>query len=278
MKLLYTIIFLTFLGMTNCWSAEVSADEAMRRLREGNERFISGNALHPNIEADRLKSTALEGQKPFATILACSDSRVPVEILFDQGVGDLFVIKVAGNVADTDEIATIEYGTEHLHTPILLVLGHSRCGAVTAVVTGAEVHGHLPKLVDNVAPALEKAKHEHPEKHGKDLVDPTIKANTFQSMADVLSKSAIVAKLVKEGHLKVVGAIYNLETGAIEWLGAHPEESKLIANVKEVHGEHAEEAHEKSFFSTSNFIYMAIFVFVTSLIAGLIVFFMTRKK
>lgn len=274
MKKIIFIIAILAIAATSSYA--ISPKEAMQKLREGNERFIAGKSIHPNISAERLKSTAELGQKPFATILACSDSRSPVEVLFDQGVGDLFVIKVAGNVADVDEIATIEYGTDHLKTPVLVVLGHTKCGAVTAVATEAELHGHLPQLVDNIKPAYDKAKHNHPEKHGKDIVPHTINANIFQSIEDIISKSPIVAKLIKSGSLEVVGALYDIESGSIEWLGNHPKEKELVANSKEV--AHHSDTNDKSFFSTPNFIYMGIFVLIVSIIATVLIFVFSRKR
>lgn len=253
----------------------IDAKEALQKLREGNERFVAGQSIHPNISQDRMLKTAREGQTPFATVLACSDSRSPVELLFDVGVGDLFVVKIAGNVADTDQIATIEYGTEHLHTQLLVVLGHSHCGAVSAVVGGGELHGHLPKLVDNIQPAHEKAKKENPDKQGKELINPTIEANTFQSIADILSKSTIVANLVKSGKLQVVGAIHDLETGTIEWLGEHPNQKELVESAKDHH--HTEQS-DTSLFSLPNIIFMIIFITISSLIAAVLIFMMTRKK
>jgi carbonic anhydrase len=140
---------------------------------------------------------------------------VPVEILFDQGVGDLFVIKVAGNVADTDEIGSAEYGVDHLGTPVLMVLGHTYCGAVTAVTTGAEVHGSIPLLVDNIVPAVEKAKHEHPGAEKAELINAAIEANVWQAVDDIMTKSHAIAERAAAGKVLVVGAIYDILTGKV---------------------------------------------------------------
>src|SRR5688572_831747 len=148
----------------------VTADQALKSLASGNERFVASTSEHPRTDQDRRRLTYSGGQHPIATVLSCSDSRAPVEIVFDQGIGDLFVVRVAGNVSDVDEIATIEYGVGHLHTPLIVVLGHTKCGAVTAVVDGAELHGNLALLVDNIIPAAEQAKHEHPELKGAELI------------------------------------------------------------------------------------------------------------
>ncbi len=270
------MLILGFFALLNGLLYADNPNEALSKLKEGNARFVTGTQIHPNLDKDRLLNTAKDGQKPFATILACSDSRVPVEAIFDWGVGDLFVIKVAGNVADGDEIGSIEYGTHHLNTPILVVLGHTKCGAVTAVVKGDEVHGHIPALVDNIVPAFESAKEKHSELHQPELIDKTIEANVFQSIKDILSRSSIVAELVKEGKLKIVGAIYDIETGRINWLGNHPEETKFVDAPKEdPHSKH--ESHE-SFFTSSNFIFMGIFILVVSLLATVLIVMKTRKK
>ncbi|MEI6128068.1 MAG: carbonic anhydrase, partial [Pseudomonadota bacterium] len=147
---------------------------------------------------------------------------------FDQGIGDVFVIRVAGNVADTDEIGTIEYGVGHLKTPLLIVLGHSKCGAVTAVATGAEVHGSIPKLVDNIIPAVKKAKEKAPDAKGDMLVKEAITMNVWQAIEDTFKGSEEVRHLVNSGNLKVVGALYDIETGKVTWMGSHPRQVDLV--------------------------------------------------
>ena len=133
-------------------SARLLRDASLMLLREGNARFAMGTPQHPHQDAERRAATAAQGQEPFATILACSDSRDPVELIFDRGVGDLFVVRVAGNVAGESELATVEYGVGHLNTPLLIVMGHTKCGAVTAVVKEAELHGHLLTLAKKIKP------------------------------------------------------------------------------------------------------------------------------
>ncbi len=203
------------------------AGEALATLRSGNERFAHHHARHPHLDSTRLRETAA-GQHPVATVLACSDSRVPVEEIFDEGIGDVFVVRVAGNVCDTDETGSIEYGAVHLHTPLVIVLGHTSCGAVTAVATGEVVHGSIPALVDNIGPAVAEARRAHPELHGKDLVPEAIKANVFQSMADLLTHSAEIRELVARRELTVLGAVYHIDTGEVEWLGPHPRQRALL--------------------------------------------------
>lgn len=257
MRILFTALLLSALIIpvyAEQTAEAVTPDKALEMLKAGNARFVGGKAEHPRADVERRKETTEKGQHPFATVVGCSDSRVPVEILFDQGVGDVFVIKVAGNVCDVDEIGTIEYGVGHLHTPLLVVMGHTKCGAVTAVVKGDKVGGSIPKLVDNIIPAAEKAKKEHPDSKAEDLIVPTIKNNAFQGIEDVLHHSAEVRELVESGKLKIVAAFYNIESGEIEWLGEHPKQKELMekyakegpkTETKEAtHGEKAEKPAE----------------------------------
>lgn len=201
-------------------------EAATSLLREGNNRFATGHPLYPNMDAERRHNVVAEGQQPFATVLACSDSRDPVELLFDRGVGDIFVIRVAGNVAGISELATIEYGVGHLNTPLLVVMGHSQCGAVTAVATGAELHGFLPKLAEKIAPAVAKAKEQ--EATSEELVPRAIEANIWQVISDILRQSSEVRELVAKGRLLVVGAHYDLESGVVKWLGPHPDQKEFL--------------------------------------------------
>lgn len=227
-------------------SAGPDPDAVLARLKSGNGAFVKGTSSHPHQDAARIQEVA-KGQKPVVTVLSCSDSRVPVELLFDQGIGDVFTVRVAGNVADTDELGTIEYGVDHLGTPVLVVMGHTKCGAVTAVATGAEVHGHIPQLVDNISEAVTHTKEKNPNLEGKALVEPAIVENVYQSMADVISKSHLVRERLKAHQVKIVGALYHLDDGSVEWLGEHPDQDALIEkgdSIPEAH-EHADKADEK---------------------------------
>jgi carbonic anhydrase len=209
-------------------SVGLSADEAMELLRGGNSRFVNGTPQHPYQNQERRTLTASQGQKPLAAVLACSDSRVPVEVVFDRGIGDIFVVRVAGNVAGADEIGSIEYAGEHLGAPLLVVLGHSQCGAVTAVVEDAPLHGSMPALEDKIKPAVEKAAKDNPGLSGGALVGPAIKDNVWQAMEDLFHQSQIIRDRVKAGQMKVVGALYDIESGKVEWLGPHPAQDKLL--------------------------------------------------
>jgi len=208
-------------------SAKATPNEILQMLRDGNERFSAGKSAHLHSDLARigLADKSDQGNYAYATVLSCSDSRVPVELIFDAGIMDLFVVRVAGNVCDTDEIGSIEYGLAHVKTPVLIILGHTRCGAVTAVSQAVAGHGHqlernIPPLVDNIIPAVKRAMEQHKDVHGDDIVPFAIEENVWQGAEDLFMKSPAVRNLVKEGKVRVVGAIYDLGTGKVEWLPA----------------------------------------------------------
>ena len=219
-----------------------TANEVLTALKEGNARFVAGTPQHPHSGMDRVIETSA-GQTPMATVIGCSDSRVALERLFDRGIGDLFVVRVAGNVADTDEIGSAEYGTGHLHTPLMIILGHTKCGAVSAVASGAVVHGSIPSLVDNIIPAVERARQANPGVSDKDLVPFAVRENVLESIASTLTHSEDIRDLVTEGKLRVVGAVYDIDTGIVDWLGEHPAQSALLTpaatSVAHASGDHA---------------------------------------
>ncbi len=231
-----SLFIISFLLTNLLFSQEkVTPQTALNMLKDGNLRFVNGTLIHPNLTHEARLATVEQGQHPYATIIGCSDSRVPIEAIFDAGIGELFIVRVAGNVVDTDEAGSIEYGVGHLHTPLLVVLGHTHCGAVTAVTRGDEVHGSIPALVDNIIPAVEKAKHDHGSVFTPELVEAAIKQNVWQSIEDLIKTSSEAVELVKEGKLQVIGAIYNLSTGQIEWLGEHPKQAELLTNSHNTH-------------------------------------------
>lgn len=196
----------------------VPADDALLLLRAGNQRFATNAPAHFQQDPFRRTETARNGQKPFAVVLTCADSRVPPELIFDQGLGCLFVVRVAGNVARTDEVATVEYGVGHLGARLVLVLGHSRCGAVTAVVEEAPVGPNLAQLVAPIVPAAARARDAHPGLHGAPLVEAAVRANVRQTMADLVRLSPELALGLMRGDARLVGGIYDLESGEVEWL------------------------------------------------------------
>lgn len=194
---------------------EVSAAEALKRLKEGNARFVSGKSIRPHANKERLAETYTKGQKPFVTMISCADSRVPVELIFDQGVGDIFTIRVAGNVVHTDETGSAEYATGHLGTSLIVVLGHTKCGAVTAVVKGDKLGGSIPNMVDTIAPAVARSKAKGLT--GDALINDAIIENVKESI-NLLQKSEEISHLVHEGKVKIMGALYHLENGQVDWI------------------------------------------------------------
>lgn len=215
-----------------------SPDEAIQMLKEGNARFVSGKSIHPHADVARLIQAGKENQRDhaYATVITCSDSRVPVDIIFDAGVMDIFTLRVAGNVIDTNEAGSVEYGLAHVNTPVFVVLGHTQCGAVTAVTHEVQGHGHplevnIFPLVDGIIPAVQRAVKKYPEAKDADIIPYAIIENVWQAIEDLFMKSRVSRELVKSGKAKVVGAIYDVGTGKIEWL---PEENvtKILEKVE----------------------------------------------
>lgn len=217
--------------MTSNASADgtITAEQALAFLTEGNARWVANTPQAPNTDSSRRADVAENGQKPFVTVLTCADSRLPVERLFDRGVGDVFVVRVAGNVAGESETGTIEYGVGHLKTPLLVVMGHTKCGAVAAAASGAEVHGHVADLVSQITPAVDRAKRANPNLTGADLAAAAVKENVWQTVFQLFKNSPEFLEAVQSGKLKVVGAVCDISTGKVEWMGEHPWQSELIA-------------------------------------------------
>jgi carbonic anhydrase len=210
-----------------------TAEQALAWLEEGNARFVKNNAENPNSSTERVSEVA-SGQHPFASILSCADSRVPVERVFDRGVGDLFVIRVAGNVAGESETGTIEYGTGHLHTPLLVVMGHTSCGAVGAAASGAELHGAVAKLVSRIQPSVDQAKAQYPELKPDQIAPIAIRLNVMNTIENLITGSEEIRELASAGKLEIVGAVYDLTSGRVQFLGEHPRQTALLNGKGEV--------------------------------------------
>ena len=199
-----------------CVVSQANAGKVLGELMEGNERFRTGEAKHPRSTEDCWKTLA-QRQAPLAIIVGCSDSRVPPEILFDAGVGDLFVIRVAGNVLGRDALGSLEYAVEHLKTPLLVVLGHSDCGAISAVVRGACPLENLAGIVEAIQPAVDAT-----EGCAGDWIDLAARENALRVVRELPSRSVVVAEAMAAGDLTLVPAYYDLETGAVDLLTADP--------------------------------------------------------
>ncbi len=189
----------------------MTAETALQKLIAGNKRFCSGNPEHPN-QNYKTRQEVTNGQKPFAIILSCSDSRVVPEILFDQGIGDLFVIRVAGNIVDNLILGSIEYAADHCEVPLLVVLGHSDCGAVTATLEAEGSDSHTDSILKEIQPAVQAARNQE-----GDLLTNAVLANVDRVVRQLRKSEPILPYLVRQGKLTIMGAYYDLETGAVDY-------------------------------------------------------------
>ena len=256
------ILILILLGILSCFiffskSANASdmeppkiskptPDQVLEILKNGNERFYTGNSVYPNTDAARLTLANNENQKDhtYATIVSCSDSRVPVELILDAGTMDVFVIRIAGNVCHNNEIGTIEYGLTYVHTSLLVILGHTQCGAITAVthaLQGKEqkLARNIPHLVENIIPPVKKTFERHPNLCGDDIIPYAIKENIWHVIETIFMRSPVVRHLVEDGKVKVVGAMYDLATGKIEWF-PFEKSDEILAKVEASHDKEIE--------------------------------------
>lgn len=194
-----------------------NADDVLARLRAGNERFVNGRARFPTVQKEILAQLA-KGQRPYATILGCSDSRVPPELVFDAGFGELFIIRVAGNVVSPEVMGTLQYAAVHLGTPLFVVLGHEGCGAVQAALAakfqGARDRSRIERLLENITPGLDTIRADTTV---EEQMHAAVEANVRWSMHQLLATPEAQARAA-EGVLKLVGAVYELTTGRVRFL------------------------------------------------------------
>jgi carbonic anhydrase len=200
----------------------IPAHQALDRLREGNRRFASGHRSHESLNSEARRNEVAAGQEPFAIILGCSDSRVPAEIVFDQGLGDLFVIRVAGNIVAASQIGSIEFAAARFSTRLVVVLGHSQCGAILATLeelqqtTGPQSR-NLRSIVGRVRPSVEPLLATE-LRHDRDaLVREAVRANIRASVNHLRHGSEVLEELIREDNLLIVGAEYSLESGVVEF-------------------------------------------------------------
>ena len=200
----------------------LSAREALQRLQAGNERFVAHRSEHDTLTSVERRLTLTAAQEPFAVILGCSDSRVPAEIVFDQGLGDLFVIRVAGNIVASSQIGSVEFAVEVFGTPLVVVLGHTGCGAVNATVDQleqpeCEQSPNLRSIVDRIRPVVEPLLASGPRYDRFELVRRAVRANIRASVDQLRVGSAILQRHVDHHGLRVIGAEYSLESGRIDF-------------------------------------------------------------
>lgn len=217
MRSLSILAFAAFILLSNLQAEEAvggssDADNALRKLLEGNQRYVDQIPMRQRLLNTRRIETA-KAQHPFAIIVSCSDSRVPPELIFDQGLGDLFVIRIAGNIVDDIGIGSIEYAAEHLGAKLIMVLGHKRCGAVTAASQPNEVPGHIKNIVDMIRPSIQNVGGSR-----LDRVDFCIRENAVAVGRKLRETAPILSHLAHEGKLKIVSAYYDLDSGVVSLL------------------------------------------------------------
>jgi len=204
-------MFVSVLAHASHEAPSVTPDQALTKLKDGNRRYLFSKMSHPlDTEARRIE--VAQDQHPYAVILGCADSRVPPEIIFDTSLGELFDVRVAGNVTDDNIVGSIEYAVAHLGVPMIVVLGHERCGAVQAAVAGVEAEGHIGALVKCILPAVESTQGLQ-----GDAVDNAVRANVTLVVNQLRTSTPILAEAVQAGKLKVLGARYDLDSGVVEF-------------------------------------------------------------
>lgn len=193
-------------------------NEALNKLIEGNKRFAADNSIHPN-RCSETKNTLLKQQKPFAAVLSCSDSRVPIEIIFDAGLGDIFAVRTAGHVLSKEVLGSLEYAVKNLGVKLIIILGHENCGAInTAIQTYQnknynELSENLQSIMNHIYPAIDKVKSDD-----SDFLNSAIKSNIRYQMEDLIKKDVYIEKKIQEGEIALFGAIYSLATGKVDIL------------------------------------------------------------
>jgi len=196
----------------------ISPQEALKKLVDGNERFATGNSTHPN-RCDETKNALLKEQKPFVAVLACSDSRVPVEIIFDAGLGDIFAVRTAGHVLSREVMGSLEYAVKSLGVKLVMILGHENCGAVnTAIQTYQnksydDLSENLQSIMNHIYPAIEKV-----ECDNDDFLNSSVKSNIYYQLEDLIKKDSYIKQQSENGKIAVVGAMYSLTTGKVKIL------------------------------------------------------------
>ncbi len=209
--LLSLLVVVAFSGFVFAGSA---GDDSLQKLMDGNKRYVEGKLASKDLGDSKRKDLSTKGQKPFAIVITCSDSRVPPELLFDQGLGDIFVIRVAGNVVDPIALGSVEYGAEHLHAPLVFILGHTKCGAVTATLEAkGEPEGNIGAIVKKIQPAAAVAKKKGGSKD--EMLETAIHENMKNVYKDLMNKSKIIPELVHEGKVKIVAGEYDITTGKV---------------------------------------------------------------
>ncbi len=208
--------------------------EPLGKLQYGNAQFAKGKLISPSVDEMTRYKLESDGSEPLAIVVACSDSRVPPELIFNQGLGDLFVVRTVGHVVSPENLASIEYAVEHLKAPLIVVLGHTHCSVVKAAVSDTSLEGRLPKLVAHVKPVVRRLHTTHPHLKGDALIERVTREHVINSIQTIFQRSEIVRKYHQKGKLEFAGGVYDLRAGTIEWLklpeelGAKRSEEKKV--------------------------------------------------
>lgn len=200
----------------------LTAEEALERLKNGNQRFVHGQTNHPKLLTHAERAEMAESQEPFAVILGCSDSRVPAEMVFDQGLGDLFVIRVAGNIVAPSQVGSVEFAAESFNCPIVIVLGHTHCGAIHSTIDvlmnpSQPPSANLMSIVNRVRPSVEILMQTELKDDLDKLSKHAVRSNVFASVNQLRHGSAVLENLIAQGKLQILGAEYSLETGEVHF-------------------------------------------------------------
>lgn len=191
----------------------LSADEALKKLKQGNKRFVELHQKHPD-ESSKRRKEMLKGQHPFVIVLSCSDSRVPPELIFDQGLGDIFEIRNAGNVLNDHVIGSIEYAVMHCGVKLIVIMGHQDCGAINATLSGVSETKYIKALEDSIQPAVEKCILNKVEVNS----DNVVKAHVMQDIEELMNQDQELVRYMKKHNVKIVPAYYHLDSGKVEFL------------------------------------------------------------
>ncbi len=230
------VFFIVAAFVAAAFAGAENADRSLAKLMDGNKRYVSGTFLQRDLTDAKRKELA-KGQKPSAIVLTCSDSRVSPELLFDQGIGDVFVVRTAGNVVDRIAIGSIEYAAEHLHSPLVFVLGHEKCGAVQATLDTIEAkgkpEGNIGAIIEKVMPAALAANKKGGSKD--EILEDAIKENVKNTSKEIMQKSSIIQHLAHENKVKIVGGEYSLQTGKVETIDLSAEKSHQEGQKQKAH-------------------------------------------
>ncbi len=216
---LFSFFLLSLQAILSCSTKQrinTESQDGLTTVIDGNERFMSNHPIHPDQTLERLRSLE-KGQNPFAVVISCSDSRLPPELIFDQGLGDLFTVRNAGNIIGDYELGSVEYAVEHLHVPLVIVMGHSNCAAIGAYLEHRHdsISNHIQRIVNYIKAEPEE---KQVNKNSKNYYEASIKANVLHGVQVLKTVDPVMAEMLKQKEVKIIGAIYDMHTGKVNFL------------------------------------------------------------